>query len=354
MTVGIAVLGGSNLGYCYAADLAQRGVDVTLWVRSVGHHEALLSGSPLRLSGVAGEHETRPEVTTDLDRALRHDLLLAGLPTWTYPELAATLGPRLEPRHVLVLTPGNAGSALFARAAPRATVAETAHPLYGARRSGPASVAMVAHASELPTGVLPVSRTREVVDLLNTSVDGVFVPARSVLDAALNNPNPIFHAVPCLLNVGWIEGAPEFHLYRDGMSPSVLRALYAVDRERVDLRERLGYGAPHYPQWTILEPDREPGAPHLFEPTTFMLAARSREYHGPHTLEHRFIAEDTSNLVLWVELARLAGVPAPLMEAVVGLFGAAASRDWWVEGRTLESAGLPSTSIEDVLAAVGG
>ena len=351
----VGILGGSNLGYAYAADLARRGTPTTLWVRSPAHHAGVLKSGRLELTGVNGDHAVEVEATTDLDTVLRHDLLIVGVPSWGYPALAEILTGRLEPRHDVVLTPGNAGSVQLSAAAGEAVVGETAHPLFGARRSGEVRVDVVARAVELPTGALPASRAPEVAGRLNEAVgEPIFVPTATVLDAALNNPNPIFHTVPCLLNVGYLEGVATFHLYRDGMSKGVHEALYAADEERILLRETLGYGPPHYPQWTILEPDPGRGERVLFEVETFRTASRSPEYHGPHDLDHRFIDEDTANLVLWVELARLAGVATPVMDGVVALVGAAAGRNYLAEGRTLRRVGLPDDSLNAVLAAVAG
>lgn len=351
---GVGVLGGSNLGYAYAADLARRGAEVTLWVRSPENHHALLGGEPLRLSGVMGEHELQVEATEQLERALRHPLLVVGVPSWGYPDLADALRGRLRADQALLLTPGNGGAVELLDGVAPAAVAETAHPVFGARRVGPNGVELVARAVRLPTGALPASRVGEVVTACNELLgQDLFVPAASVLDAALNNPNPIFHTVPCVLNIGYLEGEPSFHLYRDGMSAGVLAALYAADAERIALREALGYGPPHYPQWTILEPGSGPSdEPALFEVETFRLAASSPEYHGPHSLDHRFIDEDTANLVLWVQLARLAGVATPVMDGVVALVGAAARRDYHAQGRSLERVGLPTHSVAAVLDAV--
>jgi opine dehydrogenase len=353
MGEGIGVLGGSNLGYAYAADLARRGREVTLWVRDPGPHAALFESGRLALTGVEGEHELPVRITTDLDEVLRHDVLVSGIPMWGQAELAARLSGRLELRHLLVLTPGNAGALLFEPG--DAIVAETAHPLFGARRTGPTAVEIVARAVRLPTGTVPGDRAVEAAARLCEAVAPVFVPAASVLDAALLNPNPIFHTVPCVMNVGYLQGVPSFHLYRDGMSRGVLDSLYAADRERIALREALGYGAPHYPQWTILEPDRagELGPEqHLFELDTFRNAATSPAYHGPHELSHRFIDEDTANLVLWSELARLVSVPAPVIDGVIVLIGAAAGVDYRSTGRTAASLGLPTSSTDALVAAL--
>ncbi len=95
---------------------------------------------------------------------------------------------------MVLLAPGNGGSVAFCRAGPEAAIGETAHPMFGARRIGADRVEMVARAVELPTGVIPVARTAEVVDAWNRVVgEKIHVPATSVLNAALDNPNPRFH-----------------------------------------------------------------------------------------------------------------------------------------------------------------
>ncbi len=53
----------------------------------------------------------------------------------------------------------------------------------------------------------------------------------------------------------------------------------------------------------------------------------------------------------WVDLARLAGVPTPVMDSVVDIVSAATGINYRSVGRTLESLGLAHKSLASVLAA---
>ena len=49
------------------------------------------------------------------------------------------------------------------------------------------------------------------------------------------------HPLPALLNAGWIETTGgDFRFYNDGVSPSVARAMDALDRERLAVIRALG------------------------------------------------------------------------------------------------------------------
>ena len=66
-------------------------------------------------------------------------------------------------------------------------------------------------------------------------------PATHVLEAALYNGNPLSHPLPCLLNAGRIEHAGDsFHLYQQGITPAVARAMAALDEERLAVCRALG------------------------------------------------------------------------------------------------------------------
>ena len=63
---------------------------------------------------------------------------------------------------------------------------------------------------------------------------------------------------------------------------------------------------------------------------------------APAVLDSRLVVEDVPmGLVPIAELGRAAGVPTPIMDAVITLCGALVKRDFRKEGRTLSPSALP-------------
>ena len=72
---------------------------------------------------------------------------------------------------------------------------------------------------------------------------------------------------------------------------------------------------------------------------------------APGVLDSRLVMEDVPmGLVPIAELGKAAGVPTPIMDAVITLCGALVKRDFRKEGRTLESLGIAGLDRDGLLA----
>ncbi len=70
------------------------------------------------------------------------------------------------------------------------------------------------------------------------------VRSATVLEAGLNNANPIIHPPITILNAARIEvEGDNMFFYRDGVSPTVARLIRKLDEERMALLRALGYPA---------------------------------------------------------------------------------------------------------------
>ena len=70
---------------------------------------------------------------------------------------------------------------------------------------------------------------------------------------------------------------------------------------------------------------------------------------APKTLHHRFLTEDTPySMVPMAALGRLAGVPTPIMDALIALLGELLGEDYAVTGQTAERMGLAGMTPEAI------
>ena len=199
------------------------------------------------------------------------------------------------------------------------TVAESATLPYATRRTGPAAVSVALVTSWLLVGAFPARDTGRALGVVRELYPQA-EPATHVLEAALYNGNPLSHPLPCLLNAGRIEHAGDsFHLYQQGITPAVARAMAALDEERLavcralgllelpvgERLERLGYV--------------EPG-PSLGE--QYNSSAVFAPISGPTSLGTRYLSEDIPyGLVLWHSLGETLGIDMPVCGSVIDLAG---------------------------------
>jgi opine dehydrogenase len=230
------------------------------------------------------------------------------------------------------------------------TFAESCTLPCGARLKAPGHVSVLINAVTLPTGVFPSKKTAETIPRLRRYYP-VIHPARDVLEAAINNPNPIVHPVATLLSATRIEHSRgEFYLYAEGMTPAVARAYESLNQERLSICKALGYRLYHwdnleFKNYSLGETEEECRYRIL---NTSMDAAFGKDgidagikMKGPGHLKDRYVTEDVPyGMVLLSTLGDLLGVPTPTHDAVIQLASIINRTDYWKTGRGIKQLGL--------------
>lgn len=342
----VAVLGAGNGGWTAAAELGLRGHEVTLFGRAdFGDRlSAIERRGGIRATGVI-EGDAPVRVTSDLEAAVADkDCILVVVPTNYQREYSRMLAPLVTDGMMIGLMPGSFGSLEFVAdlrdrgATADITVCEFAALPYATRIVGPDEVHVFGRRSFVSAGVFPSRRTEAAEDVIGDLYPDVRM-LRNVIEAGLNNPNPTLHCLGVLLSASRIEFSHgDFYYYEEGMTPSVCRAIEAIDAERqaiggalgvdvmslIDTYPEVGYGPRGTTFWSVI---RGVAALHGIK--------------GPGELDSRYLTEDVPiGLTIYSQLGRAVGAPAPLMESVITIAGALLSRDFAAEARTLRRCGI--------------
>lgn len=352
----VTVLGGGNGSHAAVVDHVLRGAEVRWWRRPgasfpphgrVTYHGALGAGAivPAR-------------ATHDLGVAVDGaDLVLAPVPAPAQDDLLGALAPLLQPGQAVAFTPGTLGTWLGARRRPDVAFLETGTLPYLTRRTGAAAIGIPVIASRLPVGAIP--GTGGLADDAHGRFAAAHPSAVRVadgLDAALTNWGPVIHPPLIVHNLGAVESLGDrFDIHDEGTSTAVLATTIALDAERIALREALELAAPHWPL-----ADYHAGADtSMYPPDAKARLIASNLWRESVHLRHRYVQEDVRcGLVLTASIARSAGVPVPVSEAVLTLLGTALGEDLRRSGRTLDAlgtdlAGLRAGARDGLVATAG-
>ena len=274
--------------------------------------------------------------TLDIERAIKDvEIIFVVTPAFGHKAMAEACTPFAQDGQIFVLMPGSGGSLEFAnifkqkKVKSEITFAESCTLPYGARLRRPGHVSVLINAVILPTGVFPAKRTGDVISKLKQFYR-VTMPAKDVMEAAINNPNPIVHPVATLLSATRIEHSKgEFYLYAEGMTTSVARAYESLNEERLSICKALGYKLYHwdnldFENYNLGETEEECRYRIL---NTSMDAAFGKDgiyagikMKGPEHLRDRFVTEDVPyGMVLLSTLGDLIGIPTPTHDAVIQL-----------------------------------
>jgi len=358
----IAVLGGGNGGHAVAAELALAGFRVNFFElpEFAANFEKVLRTKEVRTEGISGENVAKLNMaTTDIQQAIRDtEIIFVITPAFGHRKMAEVSAPFVQEGQIFLLMPGSGGSLEFAkifrqkRVKKAVILAESATLPYGARLKGPGHVSLFINTLILPVGVFPSRRTSEVIVRLKRFYP-VITPAKDVLEAAINNPNPIVHPAATLLSATRIEHSKgEFYLYAEGMTPAAARAFESLNEERLAICKAMGYTLYH---WDNLD-FRDYNLGETEEECRYRILNTSMDscfgkdgiyagikMKGPEHLKGRYVSEDVPyGMVLTSTLGDLLGIPTPTHNAVIQLTSVINRTDYRRTGRGAKELGLSS------------
>ena len=347
----IAVIGGGNGAYAAAADLTEKGHEVRFWRRNAA---ALRESKTITLQDADGERlVSLASISPDLGDTLRGaELVVMPDPAFTQTDNAKRLAPHLADGQVVFLPPGTFGSYVMSKiirdAGNRAdfAFAETGTLPWLTRKHGPATAAITARATRLPTGVYPQRSSEAAFSVLKKAFKSIEA-VEDALSGALMNAGPVIHPPLILMNAGPLEHFERWDIHKEGTQPSIRRVTDALDAERIAARIALGYRAPHFP---LADHYRTDGDEWMYGRRVHKKLTDSKDWHEHIVLTgHRYMLEDVAHgLAFLVSVCEWAGVACPVARGLLALASAVVGRDLRAQGRTLENLELAKLSRDEM------
>lgn len=344
----IAILGAGATGHAIAADLTLAGLEACLFEQSRFKEvlEPVSRQGGITLKGAARNGFAKiKKVTTEIGEALKDaSIIFVAVVATRHEEVAELCAPYLQNGQTVVITPGNAGSLIFARklaekkAEKQVHLAEVEGNLHPCRLVGPGEVLVALPPKPKYMAAFPAKHTKKAIQELKDIYE--VVPATNVLETSLNAPNVVIHLAGSLLNCGAIEQTGgQYFLYQQGLTPAVLKCIEAICEEKSALFKALGYVDRSPLEFLKRVSNRE----------EFPELATFRGLIGPTSLRHRYITEDAPmGVSLLVSLGEMLGIPTPVARGLLALASAIHHVDYFALGRTLQKLGLIGLTVAEL------
>lgn len=361
----IAVLGGGAGGHAVAADCALAGHTVT-WVELPRFAGALAPVQATRTVQVVGRgpdplHAKIETITTDFAQAIpKADLVFIITPCFGHEPMSEACAPHLRDGQAVVFFGEGSGSLVLRKALKDkgirrdVLIGETNSLPYRARLQAPGRIQAIRKIGGTLLAAYPGRRTPELLGRVQ-DLWPYLTPATNVLETVLVNFNAIDHVATMVCNAGSLETRTTLCLlWGEGASPSVARAIEAVDTEILAIRGALGF-ADRTPYRDFLAKQGMLDAP---QPTTYQaiqrsLLASTTFQCGPQALKFRYITEDVPYAhVLIASIGDAVGVDTPVIDGLIALASALNAEDYRKNGRTLGTLGLGGLTRDALLRAV--
>lgn len=343
----ITILGGGHGCYAAAADLSEAGHEVSLWRRNSAALQPVMDTGTITLKDANGVRDVPiGTASDDMGEALNGaELIVLPVPATAQQDIATAMAPHLVDDQVVFLPPGTFGSYAMSRRVREAgntadiAWAETGTLPYLARKHGDREVQITVRAVRLPTGVYPLARQEYALDVIRRAYPSVH-GCGDALSGALMNAGPIIHPPLMVMNAAPLQHFERWDIHNEGTQKAVRDVTSQLDRERIAIREALGYSEPHYPLADHYESDRWMyGDAH----TQLVDSGDWREHIDLYS--HRYITEDTAfGLCFLTSVARYAGAASPVASGLLALVGGFLGRDLSQGARSFETLGLAELS----------
>ena len=354
----IAMLGAGNAGCAVSADLTLHGHEVTLIKTSHAMHEEnfdfLLQNDGKMTLNEFGDIKTTNihKISRDVSLISEAEIVIIYIQTNFHEQLIERIAPYLKDDQILLINPGYLSTAYVLKHIPdkKLIVAEAESSFIDGRIMEPGYFRVGFRNVRNPIGIYPSARKAEAIEKLD-KLGERFVYLDSVVEAALHNPNVIVHTVGSVMSIPRIEKSKgEFCMYHEAYTrdnPATWRILEALDSEKMDVLEKLGFARIPYVEACKYRNslDESIDAKEVF----LAYAEMDTRAKGPTKVDSRYISEDVpQGLVMMEALGKALDVKTPIASGLIDIAGAALGRDLRAEGRTPE--GLGVENIRKILA----
>ena len=346
----IAMLGAGNAGCAVAADLTLKGHEVTLIKTSHAMHddnfEFLQKNKGKMTLNEFGDIKSANihKVSRNMSDIEGAEIIIIYIQTNFHEQLIERIAPYLQDDQILLINPGYLSTAYILKhcADKNLIIAEAESSFIDGRIMEPGYFRVGFRNVRNPIGIYPVARREEAIKKLDQLRER-FVYLDSVVEAALHNPNLVVHTVGSVMSIPRIEKSHgDFCMYHEAYTrdnPSTWKILEALDAEKMNVLEKLGFSRISYVEACKYRNslDDSIDAKEVF----LNYAEMDTRAKGPTKVDSRYISEDVpQGLVMLEALGKSLGVSTPIVSGLIEIAGAALGRDLRAEGRTPEGLGL--------------
>jgi opine dehydrogenase len=300
------------------------------------------------LKDLDGDKKTKiHKVTNSIEEAFSEDpkVIVLFIKTDYHEDIIKRISPYLKDDQIVLLEPGYLSTAYFLKHCKnhKLIIAEAQSSPLDCRIVAPGVVKILFKNERNPIGIYPISRMNEAENILK-EFDYNFIILKSVVDAALHNPNLIVHTIGAIMSIPRIEYTDEdYSMYREVFTPSVWNLVEKLDNEKMNVLEALNLTRLPYVEACKFRNSKDLS---LDAKEVFYDYAQNDSPTGPDVSDSRYITEDVpEGLVLLESLGEMLNIKTPVCTALIEVASACLATDFRANGRTLERLGIENVRV---------
>lgn len=355
----ISVIGAGNGGQAMAAYFAIAGCETRIFdffekpikrIKELGYIE--LEGAIEGKGDIAVASNDIAEVLKDTD------LIMVVNPAIYHNKIAKACAPYIREGDKIFLNPSSVfGAFAFKKALEdqgchkKVTIAESNTLLFTARLIEDGKVHIGGKKDRLLVSSFPSCDKEKIYDIIRPVIKEL-EECNSVLETSFDSTNAMVHPLPTIMNASWTESGKKFRYYLDGIGSTVGHFIEGMDKERVDIAEKLGLvlGKDLFSLFLEYKIEYETEAETISEVLKSVDAYR--DIMAAPTVKTRYIYEDVpTGLVPFIAVGELLGMPVSKMQLVQDLCEAMLNEDFTncESSRNLDNLGLAGMTADEIV-----
>ncbi|GMQ56611.1 NAD/NADP-dependent octopine/nopaline dehydrogenase family protein [Vallitalea sediminicola] len=340
----ITIVGAGNGGTALAADLSLKDHKITLLKTSnKGHNEhfknLINNFGKVVYEDSDGKHITKiHKVTTSFEEALvpESELIILFIQTNYHENVIKKMIPYLKDNQVILIEPGYLSTSYFMKHCGdlNLIIVEAESSPLDCRIVEAGKIKVLFKNIRNPVGIYPNSCKTKAMNILN-QLDYNFIPLKSVVEAALHNPNLIVHTIGAIMSIPRIEHSKsDYWMYREVFTPSIWNLVEKLDCEKMEVLKSLGIEPLSYVEACKF---RNSENLDLDAKEVFFEYAQNSSTSGPTVSNSRYITEDVpEGLVLLESLGELLNVSTPICSSLINIASACMKTNYREVGRNVD------------------
>lgn len=350
MSYTIGIIGAGNTAHALGAYLANLGNSVILYARDKKKVQHLQNSGGIEATGQLNGFFPLHCVTSDIkELADKSQIIFLATLTTAYEDVSIELAPHINKDHIVIPFSSKlcgcleVATNLEKAGAPSIPVIET-DAIFDCRLQSNGSVWIRGMKAWNLYSCPTCSETQKHGPLLTSFFPGLQA-AKNLLHRGLTDFGAVAHAVISVANISRIDKQEEFAFYYDGLSSRTIVLLEQMEKEFHLVAS--SYDAEILPMKDIL--NKYYGCNTLNLLTAMTSVPNYRHSVGPTTLNHRFLKEDVAcTLVPLKQLAQLADLSTPIVDAVINLTSLLGGVNLQEQGRSLKKLGWEGKTQKEI------
>ena len=340
----VTIVGCGNAGLIHAAKIFEKGNNQICLLKTSNtnsaYFEKIVAEGGYRVHDLTNRGKdffVEPVLTTrDPRQAMDFaDVVLVMTTTLQHEDVARLIGPYAHDGQIIAMCPGYMGSLIFKKyVKAKVLYSEWETTAYNGRVVENDYVKITFYNPRNAISVLPISKSREVLDVFSQLFDNTHYLRTNILESAIHNPNMIVHTIGMTFSAARIEYSKgEYWMYREGFTDSIVNVINAFDKQKNEVLKAYGCEPLGYFEAAKWRNEEDLSIDAM---TSFRSFADSSN-KGPMFLRHRYLLEDVPmGLGLYISLGKVAGLDTSIAESVMTLASALLGENFASKSRSIQ------------------